>query len=412
MEFAAMVTIIDLVFHNFLRMIISPIFWIIVIVVYFQYRRINQQKQIMFGVKETAGWKHALVATGHGVIGGLVGSGLIVFMGVSLSSIGIQFLWLLAITMMLISPRFICFAYAGGIISISSILFGYPQVDIPQLMGLVAILHMVESVLIMVSGHLGALPLYTKLEDGRLVGGFNLQKFWPIPLVALALMVVPDPSQVGGVGMPDWWPLIKPNMEGDPNNFIYALFPVVAALGYGDLALTSKPREKSRTSAFFLGTYSIILLALAILASRYPALVILPALFSPLGHELVIKIGRDIEFKGNPKYVAPDQGIMVLETLEDSVARKLGLKTGDVIINVNGFPVNSRHDLAEVLRWGGTAVEVEFVDSETGSFQRAFSRKTFYQPMGIILVPEQDEPQYVELSTKGILARWWDGRKK
>jgi hypothetical protein len=412
MDIASVFAILNLVVQAFLRMVVSPLFWIIVVIIYFQYRRINQQKELMFGIKEQDGWRHALLATGHGVIGGLVGSGLIVFMGVSLSGIGIQFLWLLAITLMLVSPRFICFAYAGGIISLSSIIFGYPQVDIPMLMGLVAILHMVESVLILVSGHMGALPLYTKLDDGRMVGGFNLQKFWPIPLVALALMVLPDPSQVSGVGMPDWWPLIKPSVTGNPDNFVYALLPVVAALGYGDLALTSKPREKSKKSAFFLGLYSLILLALAVLASRNPSLVLLPALFSLLGHELVIKIGRDVEFKGQPKYVAPEKGIMVLAVLEKSAAKRMGLKTGDIIFSVNTFPVNSRRDLTNVLHWGGTVLETEYMDSDTGKYSRTFTRKGFHEPFGVILVPEGDESQYVELTSKGFLARWWESRKK
>jgi len=411
MDISSLFAILDLVIRAFLGMVISPIFWIIVAVIYFQYRRINKQKELLFGIVEQAGWKHALVATGHGVIGGLVGTGLIVFMGVSMSGIGIQFLWLLAIAMMLVSPRFICFAYAGGIISLSSIIFGYPQIDIPMLMGLVAILHMVESVLIMVSGHMGALPLYTKI-DGRMVGGFNLQKFWPIPLVALMLMVLPDPSQVSGVGMPDWWPLIKPSVTGNPDNFIYALLPVVAALGYGDLALTSRPRDKSKKTAFFLGLYSLMLLVLAVLASRNPSLVLLPALFSPLGHELVIKIGRDVEFKGKPMYVAPEQGVMVLEVLEDSAAKRMGLKTADIILTVNTFPVNSRRDLAEVIHWGGTALETEYVDSERGKFSRANTRKGFHESFGVILVPEGDESQYVELTSKGFLVRWWENRNK
>lgn len=412
MDMVTLMTIIKLVVQNFLLMMLSPIFLIVVAVVYFQYRKINRQKQEVFGIKEKLDWKHTAVAVAHGLVGGLIGSFLIVFLGVSLSGIGIQFLWALAILLMLISPRFICFAYAGGIISLFSIVFGFPQIDVPQLLGLVAILHMVESVLILVSGHLGALPLYTKLDNGQIVGGFNLQKFWPIPLVALAMMVMTDPSQVSGVGMPDWWPLIKPGVEGNPDNFVYTMLPVVAALGYGDLALTSAPREKSKKTAILLGTYSAILLTLAVLSSHYPLLLLLAAVFSPLGHELVIKIGKDIELKGIPKYVHPPEGIMVLEVLNETPAAKMGIKTGDVILTINGYPVNSRQQLIEVVSWGGTALEVDYLDGIHTKYNRVYTRKGFNEDLGIIMVPQGDEPYYAKFSSKGFLGKWWDKIKK
>lgn len=412
MDLQTVFQLLNLIMSAFTKMLISPIFWLIVGVVFLQYNRIAKQKQSMFGIKGESVWPQVLIATGHGIIGGLVGSVMIVAMGVSLSGIGIQYLWLLAITLMLINPRFLCFAYAGGIIAFSYIIFGWPEVDIPQLMGLVAILHMVESVLIYVSGHLGALPMYTKLGKDRIVGGFTMQKFWPIPLVALYLMIMPDLNgATGGIDMPDWWPLIKPGIEGDPDNFIYALFPVAAALGYGDLALSSSPREKSKKSAIYLGSYSLVLLGLAVIASYNPLLAILPALFSPLGHEIVIKMGRDVEFKGKPKYVPPEKGIMILEVLQKSAASKLGLKTGDIIMTVNGYHVNSKSELADVLYWGGTALEVEYVDSVTNEFKREVARKSFKEDLGVILVPEGNENYYAELSTQGFLRRWLDKRR-
>ncbi len=412
MDLSTFYAILQLVVQSYLFMLLSPLFLIIVAIVYFQYWRINKQKEHVFGIKEKVSWKHAFIAAGHGAVGGFVGTLLIVFAGVSLSGIGIHFLWLLAISLMFISPRFICFAYAGGIISLSYLIFGYPNVDVPQLIALVAILHMVESVLILFSGHLGALPLYTKLSNGQIVGGFNLQKFWPLPLVALALMVMSDPSQVAGVGMPDWWPLVKPNIDAPPEYLVYTLFPVVAALGYGDLAITSRPREKSKKTALLLGTYSFILLGLAIIASRFPMLAVVAALFSPLGHELVIKLGRDMEFKGEPRYVKPAQGVMVLETTDGTPAKRLGLKTGDIILNINGYPVNYRQELDSIMAYGGTALEVEYVDELTNKFHRASVRKGYHEPLGVILVPQGDEEYYVEISNKGILSRWWDKLRK
>ena len=42
--------------------------------------------------------------------------------------------------------------------------------------------------------------------------------------------------------MPGWWPLIKPQAPPPPGmTYVYVLFPVVAALGYGDIAITGIP---------------------------------------------------------------------------------------------------------------------------------------------------------------------------
>ncbi|RYD07115.1 hypothetical protein N752_00605 [Desulforamulus aquiferis] len=116
--------------------------------------------------------------------GGVIASYLMLVIGLTLSGSGLLYLWPLAILLMLIDARFLCFAYAGGILAFSSLVFGWPNVSVPQVLGLVAILHMVEAFLIYVSGHQGAVPTFIKNTEGKVVGGFALQKFWPIPLTA------------------------------------------------------------------------------------------------------------------------------------------------------------------------------------------------------------------------------------
>src|SRR5699024_665162 len=110
---------------------------------------------------------------------------LFVILGISLSEAGISYLWLVALVLMLINQRYLCFAYAGGIVSLFSLLTGYPQIHIPTLMALVAILHLVEAFLIFINGHHLPSPMYVKHESGKVVGAFNLQKFWPMPTIAL-----------------------------------------------------------------------------------------------------------------------------------------------------------------------------------------------------------------------------------
>ena len=396
------------IFLNIFRLEFIFYFSFAVGIVALLYRKMDVTKQQLYDLKEkrTGGfWPDVLKATVLGFGGGLIGSLLMVLAGVSLNSIGISYLWLLAVILFLINPRYLCFSYAGGIISISYLLFGFPRIEVPQLMGLVAILHLVESLLILWSGHLGALPVYAYQSQGNVVGGFNLQRFWPIPLVIM--MVVPytatEMLPTGLISMPDWWPLIRSPLADHPNS-IYAMLPVVAALGYGDLAVTDTPAGKSRWSAIRLAIYSVLLLILAVIASYLPWVAWLAALFGPLGHELLILMGQQKELRGKPLYQAVARGIMVLDVYPGSIAAKIGLKSGDIVLNVNDYEVNNRIELSHARSINNYYVTMDYLRNEKS--ERAEGRVAPGEGLGVVWVPQAGDRAQVSFSGPGIGLRW------
>ncbi|WP_148135180.1 PDZ domain-containing protein [Candidatus Formimonas warabiya] len=403
--------LVMMVLQSFFRMILfsqdALFFWLIVLLVAFQYRKMQQSKEAWFGISGEPVWPHIGAAVLSGLVGGLAGSFLMVFVGVNLADIGIAWLWPLAIVLMLVHPRFLCFSYAGGLISLSYLLFGFPQVNVPQLMALVALLHLVEAILIFISGHVGAVPVYLKNRKGHVIGAFNLQKLWPIPIVALAAVSLP-PDQLAGasINMPDWWPLLKPAGAALPDQLTYVMFPVMAALGYGDLAATSRPQEKTRRSAVYLFMFSFVLLGLAVAASYAGGTAFLAALFSPLGHELVIWLGQREELSGDPLYIQPEKGVLILDVLRNSPAHQLGLASGDIILHINGAEVNGKGDLAAALEESWGMVEVEWLEYPTRKYRRNQIRKPLHQEFGTILAPGSLDYAMVEFHTGGLLARW------
>ncbi len=190
----------------FLQALLQPFFLVVIVLIWLMYRRMQNTREALFGVRDST-LRLVLTALGYGIAGGLVGSVLIVVLGISINDIGIIYLWILAVLLMLVDPRFLCFSYAGGILALISLLTGYPKLNIPALMGLVAVLHLVESMLILGSGHIDPLPVYVRNRFGRVVGAFNLQKFWPIPLAIIAVATTAQ-APAGGVAMPGWWPLL------------------------------------------------------------------------------------------------------------------------------------------------------------------------------------------------------------
>lgn len=399
--------ILPMILVNIEIMLREPVFWVVVALVVFQYRRMNSIRESFYGVPIKSNWNEAATAIIFGLVGGMLGSVIMVLTGVTLTGSGLIFIWPLAIILMLINARFICFAYAGGILALSKILFGFPQVNVSQVLALVAVLHMVESLLILFSGHLGAIPSYFRDRDGRVVGGFTLQKFWPIPIAALAFMTGMD-APPGGVDMPEWWPLIKP-VVANPENIIYTLIPVVAALGYGDMAIARNPVQKSRISAGFLMLYSLVLLLLAVWSSHSVLLAAAAAVFAPMGHELVIYMGRRTEMQGKPIYVPSANGMTLLDVIPDSPAWRAGIRSGDVIVAVNGLPVIRRSDFASITYAVDPPLQVEFFSRRQRRLLNGkLSFKKGENHLGILSVPEGTEAEgVVEISTAGPLWRWF-----
>ncbi len=396
--------------------VLSPIFWVLAGIVAYQYARMSRIKTYLFGVSDLSVIKVTLSSALYGIIGGVLGSLLMVLFGVTISGYGLYFVFIIALILMLYQPRFLCFAYAGGGLSLVSLIFGFPVLNVPHLMALIAILHIIESILIKLSGAREALPIYTYNAAGQGVGGFNLQKFWPVPIVVMSI-ISREAGESLGIDMPAWWPLLKPGLL-DSSHQMYGLLPAVVGLGYGELALTGSPRQRSRLSARILGSYSMILLTLAALASYYPLLSWVAALFAPIGHEAVVRRSLRQELAGPAKYVLSPRGVRLLDVLKNSPAYRAGLRSGDVISEVGGVSTRSRLALFEAFKTATSPAEIKYwrrnqPDGQgfTEQLQQLGMEPGEPDRLGLILVPGYGDERYLEYRTSGYFWRWWENRR-
>lgn len=390
-----------------LRIDLLLIVGVVLFMIYSQYKRAALAETRMFGVSMNNPAEQMGRAVAYGLLGGVLVTAVFLLLGVSLSNIGIWQLWVLAVLLMMIHPRFMCFSYGAGLLALSHLLFGFPDVDIPALMALVAILHLVEAILIRIVGAQGATPIFVRHQERGVVGGFMLQKYWPIPFVALIGALVPTEvvEMVQSVSMPEWWPIIKPGQPVQPGmQYAFALFPVVAALGYSDVALTCMPAVKARRTARRLLMYSLGLLGLSILAQYATVFAVAAALFSPLAHEWVIRRERRIELTGVPRFAGRDT--MVLDVHPDSPAAKAGLKPGDVITAVNGMPVETREQLSEAFLPWLIDAELTVEDAQT-SEQRLVRIRGKIPPLGVILIPRAAEGIALDMREESLWKRIW-----
>ena len=214
-------------------------------VVYRQYAKILQYEQGFFRLKRINPLMETATSLIYGIGGGMLATMLFILLGVSIGDAGIAYLWLAALLLMLINQRFLCFAYAGSLVSLIALLTGFPQIHTATLMALVAILHLTESFLIFVNGYHNASPMFFKHKSGKVVGGFALRKFWPMPTIALVGLVILGlwricrrcPCLTGGRFRRAW--------KYRTTMLIHVLFPLIVALGYSDFVQTELPKTKA-----------------------------------------------------------------------------------------------------------------------------------------------------------------------
>ncbi len=369
-----------------------------------QYAKIQSIEERLYGKAKNRAIVQTAVSVGLGLLGGLLASILLVLVGVSVENAGLGYLLPVALVLFLFSPRFLCFSYAGALVSLSSLLFGWPKVNVAAMMALVACLHAAESLLIRLSGSSCATPLYFDGEDGGVHGGFSLQRFWPIPLIVLTVVSVPDIAAIPGlIHLPDWWPLISATPTAAPGVPIFAMVPMVAALGYGDLSLSRTPRGKAKQTSKTLSLFSIILLLFSIAASRFSGFTWVAVLFAPVGHEIVIRLGAKEEIRDEPHYKAVPDGLMVLDVMDNSPASVAGIRSGDVITAVGDIPVRTREDLDSVTR-GGESFTI-FLRDYSATFRRSVDVLKGSGPLGIITVPQLGDRPMASAGSAGPLGK-------
>lgn len=383
-----------LVLSEISGIVANQMFWVLLVVIIFLYKKTSNIEFAMLKsrlplVDKISG------SLFYGLIGGLFGSFLVILLGITIEhympgnqgvlSSGITYIWLIAILLAMVNVRYLCFSYAGGLVALVSLIFGFPNVYVPGMMALVGLLHLIESFLIWIDGYSFSTPIFVKKDSGKIVGGYIMNRMWPIPLVLLLLAypVIGGISQISANFMPAWWPMLKQNQA-----FAYLPFLVPVVLGYGDIAITQVPEQRCKKSAYRLAIYSLVLIVLSIAAAKFQMFAYAAALFAPLAHEALILIGKKEEEEGKPLFDAYEDGICVLYTREGSPAKQMKLEPGDRILSINNQAVHSESQLVEYLETYPTFIwlEVKKPDGKIKTLEHKNYREGI-RNLGIVIVP-------------------------
>ncbi|NHN33912.1 PDZ domain-containing protein [Paenibacillus agricola] len=389
--------------HALLQLFINPFYYIGIIFIILQYRRQISLERKLFHTKLHSllgqTWKTLL----WGWVGGLAASIVMAFVGATVQAEAIVFLWVISLLLLFIRVRFLCWAYAIGVIGILHSLWimvpalsGYPsmswfadpllQLNMPSLLALIAILHIVEAILIRKRGAETGTPMFYESKRGKIVGGYQLQGFWPVVL----FLVVP--MQGGGSLLP-WTPL----MGGDLWSGGWAIIGFPMMLGFADITLSRLPQEKARISSNLLLLYAAVVLLLALLAYLGPIATIIASMGCIALHESLRLYSRWDESNRQPYFVHDHRGLKILGIIPGSPAAELGIVPGEMIHKVNGQPIGSRQELHQAIMLNSAFCKLEILNlaGENKFLKRAMFSGEHHQ-LGIILAPDQDALYYAE----------------
>lgn len=395
-----------------LRLVLQPFYYIAVLIIVLQYMRQIRVERQLFAVKlhHWPGLVFRAMLAGLAIGAAVSAAGA--FIGAALTAESVLWLWTVAALLMLVRIRYLCFAYSAGVIAMLQWALGWTPVsdrtdwlgslasslaaiDAAGLLMLVALLHLAEAVLVRLQGDRLATPLFLEGKRGKLIGGYMLQGFWPVPL----LMLVPAAGGGSSTAALPWTSLFGADWS---QGWTVVALPMI--VGFTEMTRSMLPKEKAKYAARGLVLYSLCLAAAAVLAWRQPALLPIAALASFVLHEAIIWRSRAKEEARSPMYVHDARGLRILGIVPGTPAAAMGLMAGEVLHKVNGLSVKTKEELYEALVQNSAFCKLEVLnhDGELKFAQRARFEGEHHQ-LGVILAPDDQAHYYAAAGPASLL---------
>ncbi|MBE3555513.1 MAG: PDZ domain-containing protein [Firmicutes bacterium] len=160
------------------------------------------------------------------------------------------------------------------------------------------------------------------------------------------------PAQVPGLrGKPvgahwyaAWLPLPLVALSGGPD--LWMAMPMV--IGVGGYLTGSHPWRALRRRGyiqFFLGSAMVAVLLLPLPSGALPVLLFLP----PLLYAGATRLWKRLEDEEPPFLLPANAGLRIAAVRQGSPAQRLGLRSGDVVLQINGRPVHNREEAMRAL---------------------------------------------------------------
>jgi len=382
------------------QLLLSPFYYVAILLIILHYMRQTRLERKLFHVKLHA-WPPLLLRTIiTGVVVGLLVSIAGLFLGVTITAESVLWMWGTAAVLAVFSVRYLCFAYSVGVLGLLQWVLGWTslagredwlgqaaasleRLDIAGLLVIVALMHVAEALLVRLQGAKFATPLFLEGKRGKLVGGYMLQGYWPIPL----FMLVPGVAAGGATtGLP--WTTLLDGASLSGGGWTMVGFPMM--LGFTELTKSLLPKAKARAAARGLLVYGLVVAAAAVGAAYWSPLTPIAAICALFLHEGLVMLSRLRESSSSPFYVHDANGLRVLAVIPGTPAEAMGIVAGEVLHKVNGVKVRTVEELYSALHIHSAycKLEVMNLEGQLKFVQRARYANEHHQ-LGVILAPDE-----------------------
>lgn len=334
--------------------IVEPSYALILILMglafYMKNRKITLMEKLVMGKNTISAFELTISQIVMGIFGGVLVSIILTFLGVSFyESSNIFLIFILSVGLIFVNPKLGAFSYSGSVLGLVSILLFFlsqalnkpnlnvMNLDITNLIIVIAVMHFAEGLLIILDGKRGAIPVFSG-RDKHIIGGFAYGRQWVLPMIILLMVQASGADLLSGnaVNTPGWWPLVnhEENLVLFATMIIGAL-PMYSGLSYKTATFTKSKGKKPVISGALLCVFSIFVLMLSQFGNINKFLDTFLLVLIPLAHEGISRLEKQMELKAKPKYVSTNEGVCVLDVAPNSIAKEMGLCPGDLILEIN-----------------------------------------------------------------------------
>ncbi|ADU31821.1 PDZ domain-containing protein [Evansella cellulosilytica] len=240
----------------------------------------------------------------------------------------------------------------------------------------IAVLFLAESLLIFVHGWKKTYARLTLSKRGKTIGNHEAKRLWPVPILFL--------FPVGNLAFEGWWPLFD-SISTTGQGLMFLPF----ILGFQMSVQSSYSKDAVKHVGKRLILLSILLLALAGVATFIPLFVYAVAIVGILGREIIYIMHHTRDKHRTGLFTSREKGLTVLGVLPHSTAEKMGIEVGEVILKVNGWEVYSQRDLYEALQENSAFCKIQVVDR---SGELRFAQSSLYEGdhhhIGLLFIPD------------------------
>ncbi len=101
----------------------------------------------------------------------------------------------------------------------------------------------------------------------------------------------------------------------------------------------------------------------------------------------MLNLQRYMEVNGKPKYISTEEGIMVLEVAPDSPAFEMGIRSGDMLLEVNNRKIDNEQDILTAAKEGLNYISFKLRRGLDKLQEVSYNKLSSEKRLGIVLVP-------------------------